>query len=228
MPFDTEMYRIQMCIVMGVSENGTQAAESAPRTRSREATRGRLLDAAAEVFAEVGLGAASVEAVCERAGFTRGAFYSNFATKDELFLELASRFARERTAAVHERIAAYDGDIESVDLLVQVLSAVGDDRFGALLMTEITAHALRDESFAAMLRDEQAHLVDEIADMIREVAARGELRLSRHLVPAEAARILLAAWNDVTQRAAIERLDVEAMTELRVADMARIVRLIIE
>lgn len=219
-----------MCIVMGVIENGTQAAESAPRTRSREATRGRLLDAAAEVFAEVGLGAASVEAVCERAGFTRGAFYSNFATKDELFLELASRFARERTAAVHERIAAYDSDIEieSVDLLVQVLSAVGDDRFGALLMTEITAHALRDESFAAMLRDEQAHLVDEIADMIREVAARGELRLSRHLVPADAARILLATWNDVTQRAAIERLDVDAMTELRVAEMARIVRLIIE
>ena len=44
-----------------------------PATRSRENTRARLLDAAAQVFAEVGLDGASVEAVCDRAGFTRGA-----------------------------------------------------------------------------------------------------------------------------------------------------------
>jgi len=52
---------------------------STPATRSRENTRARLLEAAAQVFAEAGLDGASVEAVCERAGFTRGAFYSNFA-----------------------------------------------------------------------------------------------------------------------------------------------------
>src|SRR3954469_20501848 len=74
-------------------------------TRRREATRQRLLDAAAEVFAEVGLDAASVEAVCERAGFTRGAFYSNFESKDELFLELSARVARERVDAVKARVA---------------------------------------------------------------------------------------------------------------------------
>ncbi len=69
-------------------------AGTAPATsRRREATRQKLLDAAAQVFAEEGLDAASVEAICERAGFTRGAFYSNFETKDELFLELAGRVA---------------------------------------------------------------------------------------------------------------------------------------
>ena len=70
----------------------------AATTRRREATRQKLLDAAAQVFAEVGLDAASVEAICERAGFTRGAFYSNFETKDELFLELVGNVARERVA----------------------------------------------------------------------------------------------------------------------------------
>src|SRR5918995_5988854 len=73
-------------------------------SRRREATRQKLLDAAAQVFAEVGLDAASVEAVCERAGFTRGAFYSNFETKDELFLELAGNVARERVQAVRSRV----------------------------------------------------------------------------------------------------------------------------
>ena len=71
-----------------------------PATRSRENTRARLLDAAAQVFAEVGLDGASVEAVCDRAGFTRGAFYSNFESKDELFLMLAGSVG-EQLSLIH-------------------------------------------------------------------------------------------------------------------------------
>jgi AcrR family transcriptional regulator len=58
---------------------------SSARVRpSREETRRRLFEAAAAVFAEYGVGAATVEQVASAAGFTRGAFYSNFATKEEL------------------------------------------------------------------------------------------------------------------------------------------------
>ena len=77
---------------------------STPATRSRENTRARLLEAAAQVFAEVGLDGASVEAVCERAGFTRGAFYSNFESKDELFLMLAASVSEVRVNAVRTRV----------------------------------------------------------------------------------------------------------------------------
>src|ERR671911_502604 len=73
-------------------------------SRRREATRQKLLDAAAQVFAEVGLDAASVETICERAGFTRGAFYSNFESKDELFLEMLARLGEEQLAAVEDRL----------------------------------------------------------------------------------------------------------------------------
>lgn len=55
---------------------------------TREETRARLFEAAADVFAEYGVGAASVEQIASAAGFTRGAFYSNFATKDELVLAM--------------------------------------------------------------------------------------------------------------------------------------------
>ena len=51
---------------------------------SRDETRQRLFEAAAAVFAEHGVGAATVEQIASAAGFTRGAFYSNFATKEEL------------------------------------------------------------------------------------------------------------------------------------------------
>ena len=55
------------------------------RTRpTRDDTREKLFEAAARVFEEQGIGGASIEAIAAAAGFTRGAFYSNFGSKDEL------------------------------------------------------------------------------------------------------------------------------------------------
>src|SRR6187549_2265001 len=100
----------------------------AATTRRREATRQKLLDAAAQVFAEVGLDATSVEAICDRAGFTRGAFYSNFETKDELFLELVGNVARARVEAVRSRVLQLEregalGEVPSLalDIVQRVL-----------------------------------------------------------------------------------------------------------
>ena len=59
-----------------------------PLTARRARTRQRLMAAAVAVFAERGVIGSSVEEICEAAGFTRGAFYSNFADKDALVLAL--------------------------------------------------------------------------------------------------------------------------------------------
>ncbi|MBR1125335.1 TetR/AcrR family transcriptional regulator [Bradyrhizobium lablabi] len=59
------------------------------RTRpTRDDTRDKLFEAAAAVFEEQGINAASIEAIAAAAGFTRGAFYSNFASKDELIIAM--------------------------------------------------------------------------------------------------------------------------------------------
>lgn len=62
---------------------------SRARTRpTREETRQRLFDAAAVVFLEHGVPAATIDQIVDEAGYTRGAFYSSFATKDELALAM--------------------------------------------------------------------------------------------------------------------------------------------
>jgi AcrR family transcriptional regulator len=61
------------------------------REETRLETRTKLVDAAAEVFAERGFYGASVEEIAERAGYTRGAFYSNFSGKDDAFLAVYDR-----------------------------------------------------------------------------------------------------------------------------------------
>ena len=73
----------------------------APREkRRRSVTLERLLDGALQVFAEMGYQAASVEDICSRAGFTRGAFYSSFRSKDELLLALYRRRTESLVAEV--------------------------------------------------------------------------------------------------------------------------------
>lgn len=59
-----------------------------PRAEQQAETRAALVEAGRRVFLERGFAAASVEAIAAEAGFTRGAFYSNFSTKEELLTEL--------------------------------------------------------------------------------------------------------------------------------------------
>jgi AcrR family transcriptional regulator len=67
---------------------GADPPKRLTRKEKQAETRTRLLDAAERVFLRRGLQGSSVEEISAEAGFTRGAFYSNFKSKDELFVEL--------------------------------------------------------------------------------------------------------------------------------------------
>lgn len=93
-------------------------------------TRERLMASAAELFAERSVQGASVEEICERAGFTRGAFYSNFESKDELVLELVRSRGEELLAVTKKAIALLpeeqldgDGFTDIMARLMAVLAA---------------------------------------------------------------------------------------------------------
>ena len=79
------------------------------RPEAQALTRRRLMDAAADVFGEKGFRAAALADVADRAGYTIGAVYSNFASKDELFHALM----RERLRMAEEGLAAEFRDDES-------------------------------------------------------------------------------------------------------------------
>ncbi len=76
------------------------------RTRpTREETREKLFEAAAEVFEEHGIGAASIEMIAAAAGLTRGAFYSNFDDKDDLIIAMLEDHV-ERSLKHHRDLLA--------------------------------------------------------------------------------------------------------------------------
>lgn len=75
------------------------------RVEARQQTRERLLDAAADVFKRLGYHGATLEAVAEAAGYTKGAVYSNFATKADLFMALLDRYVEGEITAQLEQFA---------------------------------------------------------------------------------------------------------------------------
>src|SRR5579864_9647173 len=78
------------------------------REDSRDRTTQRLLAAAQKLIAKRGLNDTSLEDIAEEAGYTRGAFYSNFRSKDDLFIEL---LLRDHEATIAQLRALRDGSL---------------------------------------------------------------------------------------------------------------------
>jgi AcrR family transcriptional regulator len=126
-------------------------------TRRRVETRQRLLEAALAVFAEEGFGRSTVEQVCSRAGYTRGAFYSNFSTLDELFLAMWEQRSADQVARMREAFEvseqASPHDLEGV--VAHLLQAVPMDEDWYRVSVEFTAHALRNPDLRRMIVDRE-------------------------------------------------------------------------
>lgn len=97
-----------------------------PLTARRAQTRERLLTAARTVFAEHGVEGASVEEICEAAGFTRGAFYSNFSSRSDLVLALIRQGISLQLAAAQSAIETMKaaGNLDPEELIAITLSAL--------------------------------------------------------------------------------------------------------
>jgi len=181
-------------------------------TRRRAQTRERLIDAAYEVFAELGIRDAPVELICERAGFTRGAFYSNFASKEELFLAVHEVQAQERVDRLRSAVAAaIDGaDISDPGVATEVLrqtstlflESLASDRTWYMLNVEFSAQALRQHE----LRPLTAAADERFQEALVEILLGTLNRLGRRLtVDAHSAVITIIALYEATVKRAILR-----------------------
>ena len=160
----------------GASPSESSSASIKPvrqKRPSREETRQRLLTAAAEVFVARGIGNASIEEVCDAAGFSRGAFYSNFATKDDLVLQLLENHLEETVANVAEQ---YEQAASPVEFLLGIgAEPVAPDgplraeRRGVLRM-ELMLHAARHPESRPRLVAHQRRLHDMFVGVLERLS----------------------------------------------------------
>jgi AcrR family transcriptional regulator len=138
------------------------------RKQRQEHTRRCLLEAASRVFARRGLTQASVDEVAADAGFTKGAVYANFGSKEELFLEMLDvRFAA--------RLEEMDRALSTDEPPEAQARAAGRDFIDYLsgdpdwkrLFFEAALHASRDEAFRAKLQEHYARMRERMAELLR-------------------------------------------------------------
>ena len=160
------------------------------RAERRQQTRGQLLDAAGQVFARRGFHAATVDEVAEAAGYTKGAVYSNFANKDELFLALLD----QRLAAQLQQVEALDA-IESSEELRAAMPGRTEQEFAAardfgVLMLEFSLYAMRSPAARAELARRYRQLRGRLSELIAKRYARD--RTSPPMPPEHLAALALA------------------------------------
>ncbi|HET9071998.1 MAG TPA: TetR/AcrR family transcriptional regulator [Acidimicrobiales bacterium] len=184
----------------------TSVSPPGPRrepTPRRLRTRSALLDAAARLWADRGFWQITVEDVCTAAGFTRGAFYSNFDSLDELFLALWGRRTDDVNAEVACALAAPAGETSIDDLIAAVVGVLPLDRDWARLRAEYLAHAARRPDVAERVAEGRQLLLDAVVAhldaAIPPLSLPGPLRR-----PPDAADAILLAVDGVLTRLALD------------------------
>lgn len=148
---------------------------------TRGEVRDRILDAAAKVFAAEGFAGATIDAIGQAAGFTKGAVYSNFESKDELFLALLDREFELRGEQIAIALDRSDGDTAAAALEVSrsVLDSVRDHSDYYVLLVEYWLRAQRDPQLRERLIERRRAAADQALRIVESTdTVPGDRRLT--------------------------------------------------
>lgn len=132
----------------------------------KQETRKMLLDSAAEIFAQFGFHGASVDKIAEFAGYSKGAVYANFNSKEELFLALLEQKMKRHVDTLHQVIKqqpSIDHFIETMDYYFDLDKQT--NRVWSILNMEFLLYAMRQES----VREKWTAMIVESVEQISEV-----------------------------------------------------------
>jgi AcrR family transcriptional regulator len=155
-----------------VSPTAPARPRKAPTRSERKArTRAELVDAAERLFRRDGFHATSVDAIADEAGYTKGAVYSNFGGKEDLFFAVYERHVARRAAAIDASIERSSSAAEALRTGMRDAARGTDDGWMAVFF-EFWAHVLRHPEhrarFAGLHRQALAPFVRGVETLSRE------------------------------------------------------------
>jgi AcrR family transcriptional regulator len=173
------------------------------RDEQRARTRQELLEAAGAVFARSGYHAASVDDVAEAAGYTKGAVYSNFRSKEELFLGLLDQRI-DRTVEQLEKALLSHAPEERPKLLGEMRDSMGAlDRDWFLLQAEFQLYAARNAGVRERVADRQRRTRERITELVRSTLDELGVR-DPGLPVSELAQLLMSAAGGLTMAGLVD------------------------
>jgi AcrR family transcriptional regulator len=189
--------------------------------RRRQQTRDLLLEAAAKVLSERGYHGASLDEVAAVAGFTKGAVYSNFKNKEELFLALLDSLREREMEALHRTLES--SDVPPGSRLEDFVEFMRDPpvQLGwswTALYLEFCLYAMRGNPAARQrLVQQQNASIDEVAQILE--TERAKSGISTPESPKQLARLVEALSRGLS---IMRQLDPESVDdEVTIAFLAR-------
>jgi AcrR family transcriptional regulator len=169
------------------------------RPEQVERNRELVLAAAQRVFVARGYGGATLEAIADEAGFSKGVVYSQFGSKPDLFFALLEQRIEQRAA--HQR-QAVDG-LAGREAFEALIGAAAQDAASEpgwqFVLTEFRSQAVRSPEIHRRYAEAHSRAIDHLASMLTRVYESGELAPR---IPARSlAELIFATWTG----AALER-----------------------
>jgi AcrR family transcriptional regulator len=168
------------------------------RFEQRKATRAKLIDAALKLFSTSGYEHATVDDISREAGYSKGAYYFHFSTKDDILMELLRMWTEDRTNV----LAASDGEATSAASLRDVLATffTYEERRWPAVLLEFWSQALRNDDVSRRMTQAYASWRGRLAEAFEQAAATGAVSVrSAH----DAAAVALAAHDGYAVQVAI-------------------------
>lgn len=189
------------------------AAKPLRREYSQAATRTALLEAAETLILESSMPGLSLRAVCTRAGFTQGAFYSNFASREDLLLAVMERNLEERVRTFGEMTLDYRAMTfdQTMARIGEWLAIVSDRREWAQMAIELRLEAVRNPALAHAIAVAEQRIDGLFAERIDDLVAH--FGLTPRFRSTEIVETLLVLWRGLALR------DDDDNTSLPVADI---------
>jgi TetR/AcrR family transcriptional regulator, transcriptional repressor of aconitase len=159
------------------------------REESRAQTRATLMAVGREHFIRYGLGGAVAEKIAEDAGYSRGALYSNFDGKEELFLAVIREEQDRRTEALHSMFKEEPSAKERLRKMREAIADLVTDPDWIVLRAEFEAGALRNERIRQTFVEVHRKQVRDGGNLIRNLAQSSDIHLG--LKPNEFIMIIL-------------------------------------
>ena len=168
------------------------------REEAKAQTRQALLDAAGAVFAEKGFHGASIDMVAEEAGYTKGAVYAHFSSKEDLYLALLDAHLQSADPPWIAKIESGVPIAEIAPFIEEKLpETIEETRSWAMLTLEFFLHAMRDESLRERLAQRFVRALDDYEASITKRVQSGR-DIPKALNPRQLAIILMAFENGMS------------------------------
>jgi len=161
------------------------------RFEQRKLTRARLIDSAMKLFSTRGYDHATIDDISQDAGYSKGAYYFHFSTKEDILIELLRRWSEDRAAALAGAAGDEDGHPDVRSMLEALFSYESDRRWPGVLL-EFWAQSMRNEDVKKRVSQVYASSRQELARAFADAEAKGEL----HVESAEDAATIALATHD--------------------------------